>query len=80
MHFAVIATRPSAQRQGLGGQLLQAATKVADKHGKWSWVEATSPGSRNLYARHGFETVHESVLQPGCPVLYFMQRAPVVVS
>lgn len=52
------------------------ATDLADERGTWSWVEASSPGSSRLYAKHGFETVHECVLEPGCPPLFFMERAP----
>ena len=52
------------------------ATDMADDQGKWCWVEASSPGSSKLYAKHGFETVHQCVLQPACPSLFFMQRAP----
>ena len=52
-------------------------TDIADDQGKWCWVEASSPGSSKLYAKHGFKTVYECILQPGCPSLFFMQRAPI---
>lgn len=78
LYFGMVATLPSMQHRGLANKLLKKATSLADEQRRWSWVEASSPGSSRLYAKHGFKTVHECVLQPGCPPLFFMERAPAV--
>ena len=39
-------------------------------------ASAASAAAAAHSSKHGFEIVHECVLQPGCPSLFFMQRAP----
>jgi GNAT superfamily N-acetyltransferase len=66
---------PVAQGRGLGAALLRHALKTCDSNGLAAYLEATSPRSRNLYARHGFNVV--GIIQAGTsPPLWAMLREP----
>jgi hypothetical protein len=55
---------------------MQHALKPCDSDGLPAYLEATSPRSRNLYARHGFKVVE--IIQAGTsPPLWAMLREPV---
>jgi GNAT superfamily N-acetyltransferase len=61
----IMATAVSRRRQGLASTLLANVMERARKDKRPVWLEATTRGSRQLYARHGFETVGEVVLGRG---------------
>jgi GNAT superfamily N-acetyltransferase len=64
---------PVAQGRGLGSALLRHALKTCDRDGLPAYLEATSPRNRDLYARHGFNTV--GIIQAGTsPPLWAMLR------
>jgi len=66
---------PVAQGRGLGTTLLRHALETCDSDGLPAYLEATSPRSRNLYARHGFDVVE--IIQAGTsPPLWAMLREP----
>jgi GNAT superfamily N-acetyltransferase len=66
---------PMAQGRRLGSALLQHALAICDADGLPAYLEATSPRSRNLYARHGFKDV--GVIQAGSsPPMWAMLREP----
>jgi GNAT superfamily N-acetyltransferase len=66
---------PVAQGRGLGSTLLRHALKTCDSDGLPAYLEATSPRSRNLYARQGFNDVE--IIQAGTsPPLWAMLREP----
>jgi len=66
---------PVAQGRRLGTTLLRHALKTCDSDGLPAYLEATSPRSRNLYARHGFNIVQ--TIQAGTsPPLWAMLRDP----
>jgi GNAT superfamily N-acetyltransferase len=66
---------PVAQGQRLGSTLMQYALASCDREGLPAYLEATSPRSRNLYARHGFDVIE--VIQSGTsPPLWAMLRPP----
>ncbi len=66
---------PVAQGRGLGGALLRHRLKTCDSDGLPAYLEATSPRSRNLYARHGFNDI--GIIQAGTsPPLWAMLRVP----
>ena len=66
---------PVAQGRRLGTTLLRHALKTCDSDGLPAYLEATSPRSRNLYARHGFNIVQ--TIQAGTsPPLWAMLREP----
>lgn len=66
---------PVAQGRRLGSELLRHALQTCDRDGLPAYLEATSPRSRNLYARHGFDVV--GIIQAGAsPPLWAMLRPP----
>ena len=66
---------PIAQGRGLGAALLRHALKTCDSDGLPAYLEATSPRSRNLYLRHGFNVTQ--IIQAGAsPPLWAMLRPP----
>lgn len=74
-YLLAIGIRPSAQGRGLGGALLAHSLAPADAAGQPAYLEATSPRSRVLYERFGFEVVSE--FRPGDgPMLWGMWREP----
>lgn len=74
-YLLAIGVRPSAQGRGLGGRLLAHTLSQVDERGEAAYLEATSPRSRVLYQRHGFEVVTEFAVDGGPPV-WPMWRAP----
>lgn len=56
--LADLAVAPDAHGRGVGGALVARGLARADSSGAPAYLEATSPASRRLYARHGFEDVH----------------------
>jgi GNAT superfamily N-acetyltransferase len=74
-YLLALGTRPDAQGRGLGSVLLAHTLAVADEQGQPAYLEATSPRSRALYARFGFDVVDE-LTPPGGPPLWAMWRTP----
>jgi GNAT superfamily N-acetyltransferase len=66
---------PPAQGRGLGSVLLGYAIKRCDEDGLPAYLEATSPRSRDLYARLGFEQIGV-IQQGGSPPMWPMLRRP----
>lgn len=54
-HLAFLAVHPGRQRRALGTALLQHHHTALDDEGVPAYLEASSPGSRDLYLRHGYE-------------------------
>ena len=66
---------PKCQGRGLGSALLKHGLARADDDGVLAYLEATSPKSAALYARHGFETL--AVIRMGdMPPMIPMLRRP----
>ena len=66
---------PPAQGRGLGSLLLRHALERCDRDGVPAYLEATSPRSRDLYARNGFTQV--GVIQHGgSPTMWRMLHQP----
>jgi len=66
---------PLLQGRGIGSELLRAGLDRCDEQQLPAYLEATSPGSRGLYARHGFEEL--GVIQNGTmPPMWPMLRQP----
>jgi GNAT superfamily N-acetyltransferase len=61
---------------GLGSALLRGRLERADADGLGTYLEASSPRSRALYARHGFVDLGEPVRVPDGPPLWPMWRTP----
>ncbi|WP_412520027.1 GNAT family N-acetyltransferase [Actinomadura madurae] len=61
---------------GLGSALLRHRLKRADADGIAAYLEASSPRSRALYQRYGFEDLGEPVRVADSPFLWPMWRRP----
>jgi GNAT superfamily N-acetyltransferase len=74
-YLPLIGVDPSRQGEGYGSALLGHALTVCDRDRTPAYLEATSPGSRQLYERHGFEVL--GVIQLGeAPSIWPMLRRP----
>ena len=74
-YLPFIGVDPVKQGSGYGSALLKHTLKNADRDKLPAYLEATSPGSRRLYERHGFEALGE--IQSGdSPTLWPMLRKP----
>ena len=58
-YLPFIAVDPMHQGKGLGSALLIHALQICDRDQLPAYLEATSPDSRRLYERHGFEALGE---------------------
>jgi len=78
MYIAFMAVDPKHQGQGLGSLLLKRVCEDADEKGQHLYLEASSEGSRRVYARHGFQDLC-TILGPdgeAGPKIYVMARPP----
>jgi len=66
---------PAAQGCGYGSALMAPVLERADRTATPAYLEATSPRSRDLYARHGFRAA-PAIAVPGGPPLWPMWREP----
>ncbi|MFI6787881.1 GNAT family N-acetyltransferase [Nonomuraea sp. NPDC050383] len=64
------------QGAGLGSAMLRHRLARADADGLPAYLEASSPRSRALYQRHGFEDLGEPVRVADSPLLWPMWRPP----
>ncbi|MFE2944946.1 GNAT family N-acetyltransferase [Streptomyces sp. NPDC059255] len=64
------------QGAGLGSAMLRHRLERADADGAAAYLEASSPRSRALYQRHGFEDLGEPVRVADSPPLWPMWRPP----
>lgn len=64
------------QGAGLGSAMLRHRLARADTDGLAAYLEASSPRSRALYLRHGFEDLGEPVRVADSPLLWPMWRRP----
>lgn len=74
-HLAFLAVHPTQQRRGLGSALLRHHHARLDPKGAAAYLEATSPGARDLYVRHGYQTWEPFHLTDGTPI-WPMWRQP----
>jgi ribosomal protein S18 acetylase RimI-like enzyme len=78
-YLMAIGVSPAAQGRRLGSALLAHTLAAADEDGAPAYLEATSPRSRALYERHGFEVLAELRVPDG-PPLWAMWREPGAVG
>jgi GNAT superfamily N-acetyltransferase len=64
------------QGAGLGSAMLRHRLERADADGLAAYLEASSPRSRALYQRHGFEDLGQPVRVADSPLLWPMWRPP----
>ncbi len=74
-HLALLAVHPDAQQGGLGTALLDHHHAVLDTEGTPAYLEASSPRSRDLYLRHGYE-LRETFALPDGTLFWPMWRDP----
>jgi GNAT superfamily N-acetyltransferase len=75
-HLAILAVHPGQQRQGTGTALLAAYHTLLDDAGMPAYLEASGPGTRALYLRHGYRDHGEPIRLPGGPLMFPMWRWP----
>jgi ribosomal protein S18 acetylase RimI-like enzyme len=75
-YLLMIGVHPDHQGQGLGSVLIRHALATADRDRRPAYLESSTPQSRALYQRHGFEVLEELVVEPGAPPLWLMRRGP----
>ena len=64
---------PPLQGRGVGSELLRAGLDRCDEQRLPAYLEATSRGSRDLYARHGFVqlgVIESGAMPPMWPMLW----------
>ncbi|WP_410814062.1 GNAT family N-acetyltransferase [Micromonospora sp. 067-2] len=74
-HMAFLATRPGRQGQGLGTALIEHHHAWLDANAMPGYLEASSPRSRDLYARHGYRAGEPFRVPDGTP-FWPMWRQP----
>jgi GNAT superfamily N-acetyltransferase len=74
-HLALLAVDPARQSGGLGSALLRHHHAKLDEDGTAAYLEASSPDSRDLYLRHGYE-LRETFALPDGTKFWPMWRPP----
>lgn len=74
-HLALLAVDPARQGGGLGSALLRHHHASLDGSATPAYLEASSPGSRDLYRRHGYE-LRETFALPDGTKFWPMWRPP----
>ncbi|MGH3378432.1 MAG: GNAT family N-acetyltransferase [Actinoallomurus sp.] len=74
-HLALLAVDPARQSGGLGTALLHHHHAKLDDGGTAAYLEASSPNSRDLYLRHGYE-LRETFALPDGTKFWPMWRPP----
>jgi len=71
-----LGVEPEWQGKGVGSALMQPVLERCDAEQMPAYLNAGSPGSRDLYLRHGFEVTEEFRLPEDGPPLWRMWREP----
>jgi GNAT superfamily N-acetyltransferase len=75
-HLALLAVRAEHQGQGIGSALLDHYHGTLDASGTAAFLEASSPGARALYLRHGYVDRGQPYAVPNGALFYPMWREP----
>ncbi|MFC4016827.1 GNAT family N-acetyltransferase [Micromonospora sp. GCM10011542] len=75
-HMAFLAVQPGRQGQGIGSALMRHHHAWLDANAMPAYLEASSPRSRDLYARHGYRAGEPFRVPDGTP-FWPMWRDPV---
>ena len=76
-YLAFMGVAPEWQGRGLGTALMRPALEALDAAGTPAYLESSTPRSRALYQRNGFEVTGEFDLPSAGPPLWQMWREPV---
>lgn len=75
-YLFVLGVDPHLQGKGVGRLLLEHLAARADKEGVPCWLETDKKSNVALYRKHGYEVVHEDVLDMTKPLrMWTMKRA-----
>ena len=74
-YLAFVGVEPNQQRQGYGSALIKPVLRECDRQQQLAYLESSSPGSRSLYERHGFEVI-ETIQIDDSPPIFSMVRYP----
>ena len=74
-YLPLIGVDPKQQGHGYGSALLQHALERADRDHLPAYLEATSPKSKPLYERHGFEVIGEIQAGSSPPMWPMLRKA-----
>jgi ribosomal protein S18 acetylase RimI-like enzyme len=75
-YLPVIGVQPESQGRGFGGALLRPILERCDRERSPAYLEASTPRSRALYERNGFELVEELRVADDSPPIWLMWREP----
>jgi ribosomal protein S18 acetylase RimI-like enzyme len=73
-YLPAIGVRRAAHGRGLGGGVLRHTLAQVDAAGALAYLEATTPRSAALYARHGFEVTAEATVDDSPPFWPMVRR------
>jgi GNAT superfamily N-acetyltransferase len=73
-HLAMLAVAPHLQRRGIGTALLTGSHRFLDSENSPAYLEASDPGTRRLYLRHGYADLGDPIQLPDGPRMYPMWR------
>lgn len=76
LYLATIGTSPSAQRRGLATRVMAPTLALADRERKDAFLETSSPGNVDFYARLGFKVIDQCQIAGGGPGVWAMLRTP----
>src|ERR687894_2218081 len=69
-HLVFIGVEPQRQGRGIGSQLMRPVLRRFDREGVPVYLEASTPRSRALYLRHGFEDLDVMRFPGGGPPVW----------
>lgn len=75
-YLFTLGTAPERQGQGVGSALLRAMLTQIDEAGEPAYLESSKERNVPLYARFGFEVIHQIPSVSGSPPIRRMWRAP----
>jgi predicted N-acetyltransferase YhbS len=73
-YLAIMGVAPEWQGKGLGSKLMYPKLQELDTRDVPAYLESSTPRSRALYQRHGFEVVGELNLPSNGPPIWRMWR------
>lgn len=75
LHVSLLAARPSHQRSGLGGALLERALAEARRTDVPAYLDTANPANLPYYHRFGFRPRGEARLPRGAPIWFLLRPA-----
>jgi ribosomal protein S18 acetylase RimI-like enzyme len=75
-YLACLGVQPESQGRGMGSSLMFPILQRCDEKQVPAYLESSSPRSRALYERHGFEVSEEFRFAAEAPPLWLMWREP----